>query len=149
MNKKPLIEKLERATNRAVALAIDNKFPLPITKNTTVVGNLLVEKNKKGFYNIASMSRSIIFEDIIVYDVAVILAQRYMDKDRSAVSRIIDLEQKYAKHRTDMIYYLHNLRSSLNRGDIERALILEDKFKLAEAHAKMLKDQLVLFKKLK
>ena len=149
MNKNNLIDKLDKATNRAVALAIDNKMPLPITKNTSVVGNLLVEKNKNGLYNVLTMSRRPVFEDIMVYDVAVILAQRYVGRDNATMTRILDLEKRYAKHHTDMVYYLYNLKSSLKRHDYERALILEDKFKVAEAHAKQLKDQLILFKKIK
>lgn len=149
MSRTLLIEKLEKATNRAVALAIDNKLPLAITKSTTIVGNLLVEKNINGLYNISTMSRRPIFENIIVYDVAVSLAQRYIDRDTSAISKILDLEKQYAKYRTDMVYYLYNLKSSFRKKDYERALILEDKFKVAEAYAKQLRDRLILFKKIK
>ena len=44
--KKLLIQKLDQATDRATAMAMQRGSPLPISKKSTLIGNLVIEKNK-------------------------------------------------------------------------------------------------------
>jgi len=149
MNKTLLIEKLDRATDKAVSVAIVRGIPLPVAKRSTLIGNILVEKNKKGFYNVTSFDGRILFEDILVFDVAVIVAQRYNDGEMSTIKKVLALEEKYAKHHADMVNYLHCLKSAKKQNDAERMAILEDKFQVSEIHAKSIRDSISIFKRTK
>jgi hypothetical protein len=47
-----------------------------------------------------------------------------------------------------MIHYLHCMKTTKKK-NADRLAILEDKFQVAEIHAKNIKDQLTLFKRMK
>lgn len=148
-SKQELVDILDRATERAVQIAVSKKMPLSITKKTTIIGSLFIHKNDQGFYDVCDMAKNVLYSNIIVYDVALILAQRYQDRDFSSITKILALEEKYAKHHTDMLFHLHNLKAAIRNHDYSKSLILEDKFKTSEAYAKSYKDQLFLFKRIK
>lgn len=147
--KDQLLEKLDKATDRAVGLAISNGIPIPVTKKSSLIGNLVVEKNKNSFYNVKTLAGSILYKDISVFDVAVIVAQKYTTGQTSAIRKVLYLESKFSKHHTDMIHYLRCIRTAKEKNDIERMFILEDKFQLSEQMAKHARDMISNFKRVK
>lgn len=144
-----LLDKLDRATTRAASFAITRGFPIPMSKKSTLIGNTFIEKNSKGLYNVVSSSKSIIYEDISIFDIAVIIAQRYNSGETSTINKVLALEERFAKYHTDMIHYLDCLKSAKKRHDIERMAILEDKFQVAEILAKKARDNISIFKRIK
>lgn len=149
MDKVELLSELEKATDKAATFAIQRGFPIPITRKSTMIGSLFVEKNKDNFYDVVSLDRTVLYENISVFDVAVIVAQRYSAGDSSTIRQVLELEGKFSKHHTDMIYYLHCMKGAKKKQDNERLAILEDKFHMAEIQAKDTKDKITFFKRVK
>lgn len=149
MSNSSLIEKLDKATDKAVSIAISRGIPLTVAKKSTLIGNTIVQKNRKGFYDIKTLDNNIIFSDISVFDVAVIISQRYNSGEKSIIKRVLALEEKYFKYHSDMIYYLNSLRGAVKHNDKERIAILEDKFQVAEMLAKKIRDDISIFKRTK
>jgi len=143
-----LLDKLNRATDRAVTYAMQNGTPVAISKKSTLIGSLVIEKNKMGFYDIIKVDRSKLYENISVFDVAIIVAQRFNSGEHSIIKEVLELERRFAKYHTDMIHYLHCMKSAKKK-NADRLAILEDKFQVAEIHAKNIKDQLTFFKRMK
>ena len=149
MSRADLLEKLDKATSKAVTTVIGRGIPLSVTKKSTLVGNLFIQKNQKGFYNVLTIDRRILFEDIALFDIAVILAQRHSSGDAAIVRKVLVLEEQYSKHQTDMLHYLNCLKSAKKNHDLERMAILEDKFQVSESLAKKIRDSISFFKRVK
>lgn len=149
MTRSSLLNKLDLATTKAASDAIGRGIPIPISKKSTMIGNLCVEKNKNGFYDILTLDRKMLFENISVFDVAIVIAQRYNSDEFSIVKKVLYLEERYAKYHTDMVHYLHCLKSATRTHDVERMAILEDKFQVAESLAKNTRDQISIFKRVR
>lgn len=147
--KKELLDKLDRATDRAATVAISRAFPVPLSKKSSLVGNTFVEKNKNGSYDVLGFDRRPLYEDISVFDVAVIVAQRYCTGELNTIKKVLYLENRFAKYHTDMLHYLHCMHSAKKNNDTERLAILEDKFQIAESLAKDTRDRLAIFKRVK
>ena len=90
-----------------------------------------------------------LFENISVFDVAVIVAQRYNSGAMRDVERVLQLEQKFSKYHIDMLHYLHCMKVARKKNDAERSAILEDKFSMAELLAKNTRDKIANFKRVK
>lgn len=148
-NRSLLIAGLDKATDKVVSTAISSGLPLHITKKTTIVGSTLIEKNKSGFYNVKLMDGRVLYKDIYVFEVAIIVAQRYNLKEFNIIKKVMKLEEKYAKLHMDMKYYLHCIKGAKKQNDFERMSILEDKFQSTELLAKKLRDDISFFKKMK
>jgi len=149
MERLEILEKLERATDRAATFAISRGYPIPMDKKSTLIGNVFVQKNTKGFYDVLKFDKTPIYEDISVFDVAIIVAQRYNSGETSIIKKVLDLEEKFSKYHTDMIHYLHCIRGAKKNHDHERMAILEDKFQVSETLAKMTRDKISVFKRVK
>lgn len=149
MDKPKLLEELDTATNLAASMALKKGVPIPISKKSTLVGNLLIEKNKNGFFNIVNSSKKILHEDISVFDVAMIIAQKYISSDFSSIKKVLYLEDKFIKYHIDMTHYLHCMKSAKKKKDFERFAILQDKFQTAEMLAENVKNNLNIFKTMK
>lgn len=149
MTRESLIEKLDKATDKAVTVALVRGIPLPVSNKSTLIGNILVEKNIKGLYNVITLDGKELFKDIVVFDVAVIIAQRYNSGEMSTIKKVLMLEEKYAKYHADMVNYLHCLKAARKRHDYERMAILEDKFQSSEIYAKDIRDSISVFKRTK
>lgn len=149
MDKSALIDKLDRATDRAVSVALVRGLPLNITKKSTMIGATIVEKNDNGFYDIRAMDGTILYENISVFDVAVIVAQRHNAGESSAIKKVLALEERYAKYHSDMLHYIHCLKGAKKKHDLERMAILEDKFQVSEMMAKSVRDHISIFKRTK
>lgn len=149
MNKSALIAKLDKATDRAVTMALSRGMPLQVAKKSTLIGNIVVKKNSKDFYNVMTLDGNILFEDIPVFDIAVIVAQRYSAGEMSVIKKVLQLEEKYSKYHADMVNYLHCIKGAKKRNDIERMTILEDKFQASEIMAKNIRDGISVFKRTK
>ena len=143
-----LLEKLDQATDRAAIVAMQRGLPLGISKKSVLIGNLVIEKNTNGLYDIIKANRNILYRDISVFDVAIIVAQRYNSGEYSTIREVLNLEKQFVKYHTDMTHYLHCMKTAKKK-DYERLAILEDKFQIAELHAKNIKDQLAHFKRMK
>lgn len=149
MNKDLLLEKLDNATDRAAKSAIQRAIPIKFDKKTVLVGNTIINKNKNGLYDIVSPDKRIIYKDIVVFDVATIIAQRHATKEFRAIEKVIDLENKYTKYCSDMLHYLNCMKSARSKKDYDTLSILEDKFQIADLRAKKLKAEISLFKRLR
>lgn len=149
MNPKDIVETLNKAADRATSIAIASGTPLRLSKKSTLIANRFVEKNKNGFYDVLTSDRKKIYEDITVFDVAVIVAQRHSLGEISIIEKVLVLESKYAKHRNDMVHYLNCLKGAKSKNDIERMAILEDKFQVSELLARSTRDDISIFKRLK
>jgi len=144
-----LLNKLDRATDRAASLIIQKGYPIPRNDKGMWVGDAIVEKNSNGFYDILSLDGVILYKDILVFDVATIIAQRYSAGEFSIIKKILVLEEKYSKYRTDMIHYLHCFKGARKRHDHDGMDILEDKFQISESRAKTTRDDISRFKRIK
>jgi len=149
MSKADLLDKLERATDRAADLAIQRGMPIPISNKSIMIGNTVVEKNSAGTYNVLSFNRTKLYENISVFDVAVIIAQRYNQLEFGVIKQVLFLESRFSKYHTDMTHYLHCMKSAKKQNDMERMAILEDKFQVAELLARDTRDRISVFKKVK
>ena len=149
MNKKRLLDKLDKATDRGTQLAISRGYPIQLSKTTTLVGNAYIEKNNKGLYNILSATKTMLYEDISIFDIAVVIAQRYTSNEPSIIKKILTFEESFIKYHTDMIHYLNCLKGARFKHDLERMAILEDKFQVAETFAKKARDSILNFKRVR
>ena len=102
-----------------------------------------------GFYDIKSIDKILLYENIFVFDIALIIANRYSHGEHGTIKQILLLEQKYSKYHTDMMHYLNCFKAAKKKNDIEKMCILEDKFQVAESQAKLIKDKIGSFKKVK
>lgn len=148
MSRSSLLEKLDKATDRGAQLAISKGYPIRMSKKTTLIGNTFIEKNTEGLYNIVSNKKTI-YENISIFDIAVIVAQRYNTGEQAAIRKVMALEEQFTKYHTDMIHYLNCLKGAQKKHDIERMAILEDKFQVAEILAKKARDSISIFKRIK
>lgn len=149
MNIPDMIDKLDKATDIAASLAIERGVPIPVSKKSIRVGSVLIEKNTQGLYDITSSTRISVYRDISLFDVAIIIAQKYNSGEMTSVKQVLQFESKFAKYRTDMMHYLHCMRAAKKQNDTERLAILEDKFQVAEQFAKNIRDRLAKFKRVK
>lgn len=149
MNRIDLLERLDRATYRAATYAIQRGNPLSIDKKSIMIGSTLIEKNNYGTYDIISFDKSKLFENISVFDVAIIIAQRYNMNEYGVIKQVLILEEKFSKYHTDMLHYLNCMKSAKKKHDLERMAILEDKFQMAEQFAKDTRDRISSFKRIK
>ena len=144
-----LLDRLDKATDRAASMAIQRGFPIQISTKSVMIGSTIVEKNSRGTYNVVGLNKEVLFEDISVFDVAIIIAQRYNQHEFGVIKKVLFLENKFSKYHTDMKHYLHCMRSAKKKNDIERMAILEDKFQIAELQARDTRDRISIFKKVK
>lgn len=147
MNRINLVNQLNKVADKVVTVAIQKCTPMRLTKNSILLGNIFVEKNNKGMYNVLSFNKAILYEDISVFDVAIIVAQRYHSNEMNVIKQVLILEEKYSKYHNDMVHYLHCMKISKKRQDTDRLAILEDKFQLAEQRAKDIRDNISTFKR--
>lgn len=147
MNRPELLEKLNRATDKAASLAIERGIPIPKQTTSAWVGKTLIKKNKSDFYDIYSLDNKLLYKDISTFDIATIISQRYSAGQFKAIENVLELENSYAKHRTDMMHYLHCMKAAKKRRDYDTLAILEDKFQLSEQRAKNTKSNIVIYKK--
>lgn len=149
MDRIDIIDKLNKAAEKATSMAINRSDPIRMSKRSAMVGNTLVEKNSNGFYDIILPSKDKLYEDISAFDVAIIIAQRYNSGETSIIKKILLLENRYTKYHNDMLNYLSCLKGAKKKHDIERMAILEDKFQVAETLAKNARDNIAVFKRIK
>lgn len=148
MERTDLLEKLDRVIDKVADLTVQRGQPY-LTKKYVMIGNAFVEKNKKGSYNVLNSDRHILYTDISVFDVAVIIAQRHNQNEAGVIRQVLSLEDKFTKYHTDMIHYLHCMKHAKKSCDSDRMAILEDKFQMAEIHAKDVRDRISVFKRVK
>jgi len=149
MNRQRLIKQLDHAASKATSLAIQRGSPILISKNKVLVGNMCINRNKSGYYDILTLDQAELYSDIYLFEVAIILAQNFGTGDASTTRKVLMLQDRFEKHHTDMIHYLHCMKSAKKRHDIERMVILEDKFQISESHAKNIKNKILTFKRSK
>lgn len=147
--KQSMLRQLDKATDKAATIAIRQSMPIPSSTPGMWVGNTHITQNDNGFYNIYALDKKILFKDIIAFDIATIISQRYTGKEFKAIEKILVLETEYAKYHTDMMHYLHCLKGAKKRRDYDTMAILEDKFQIAEIRAKKTKNSITLYKRLK
>lgn len=141
-----LVDKLNRATDKAVSVARQKCLPIHIDKNTTLIDDIVVAKTVTGLYSVRSCS-GIMYTDISSRDIAIIIAQRYKSKEMGVIRKIISLEKEYSKHKQDMMHYLNSLKKASKKNDDCRIAILEDRFYTSEYRAKLVKNKILVYKK--
>jgi hypothetical protein len=149
MNRSDLLDRLDKVTDRAASFAIQRGMPIPMSKKSVIIGAAVIEKNDCGFYDVMSVDKDMLYENISVFDVAVIIAQRYNRRESGVIKQVLTLEEKFSKYHNDMIHYLHCMKTAKKAKDAERMAILEDKFQLAEQKAKDTRDSISIFKSVK
>ena len=149
MTRGTLLSKLDLVTDKAANFAIRDGVPIQSSKKGVYVGSTIIEKNNKGFYDISTIAGKLLYADISVFDVAVIVAQRYSNHEYGTIKKVLALEDTYAKNHTTMVYSLHCYKGAKKKMDYERQSILEDKFQTAEAKAKQARDKISFFKRVK
>lgn len=148
-DKPKFLEAFDDALNRATTIAIKNADPIKKNKNTTYVGTTIIEKNDNGFYDLKFLNHTPLFENLSSFEVAMIVAQRYNTSEHGVIKQVLALDEKYSKYHTDMIHYLHCFKAAKKKNDVEKMCILEDKFQVAEGLAKLTKDKIAFFKRIK
>ncbi len=148
MDRSELIDKLDKATDKAATFAIQRGMPIPAKKGSWV-GNTIIKKNVNGFYDIFGLDKKLLFQNITIFDIATIVAQRYTSGEFRTVERILDLENKYSKYHMDMLHYLHCMKAARQRHDYDAMAILEDKFQVTEIRARSTRDSISFFKRVK
>lgn len=148
MSRASIIDKLDKVTFKAAIFMRKNRYPVLISEETTALGRTLVKRNSLGLYDIIDAKQNKVFENIIVFGIAVIIAQKHDAGDVESVKKIILLEEKYTKHHTDMTHYLCCMRIAKAKKDFVRMAILEDKFRISEQKAKLIRDKISVFKKI-
>ena len=149
INRSFVINQLSVATDKAAEIMVKTGNFNTDSAKFISIGDTLIIKNNKGFYDIFTKNLSILFKDIITFDIATVIAQRYSSKEFSVIKKVKYLEEKYSKYHTDMIHYLHCLKSAKRKKDRERMSILEDKFREAEYFARNARDKISVFKRVK
>lgn len=149
MDRLGLINRLNKATDRAAAFALQRQSPMKVSKGSVLIGSASIEKNKQGTYDILASDKSVLYEDISVFDVALIVAQRYNDRETGVIKQVMSLERHFSKYHNDMVHYLHCMTTAKKKKDSERMAILEDKFQLAEQRARNIRDEISVFKRSK
>lgn len=149
MEKTRLLDKLDKATDRAVSIAMQQGFPMSVSGKVVLIGNTYIEKNKKGLYDLVSLTRKPLYPDILSFDIAIIIAQRHLSGEKNSIKKILQLQERFEKYHLDMIHYLHCMKGAKKQKDNERFFILEDKYRVAETFAKRIKDSISSFKRLK
>ena len=147
MDRSRVLERLDKATDLAAQMAINSGSVLPKKKKSMVVGCVSIQKNTTGLYNILNPDDEVVFKDISVFDVAIIVAQRFSLGEKNAVNKVLFLESCFSKHHSDMSHYLSCIKRAKQNKDIERMCILEDKFQTSEMKAKELRDSISSFKR--
>lgn len=148
MDRSELLANLDKATDKAATLVLQRGLSVPVVKNSVLIGDVSIEKNSIG-YNVITRDRSRIYENITVFDVAVIVAQRYNTGEISIIRKVLFLEDRFSKYHMDMIHYLHCMKNAKKQNNHERMAILEDKFQLAEQLARDVRDKISSFKRVK
>lgn len=148
MNRNSMLTRLDEVTDKAASIAIRDGMLIPAKKGV-YVGNVFIEKNNKNFYNLLSINGKLLFEDISVFDVAIIVAQRYSNQEFGIIKKILVLEEIYSKNHTEMLYFLHCYKGAKKKKDYPRMAILEDKFSTSESKARIARDRISFFKRVK
>jgi hypothetical protein len=148
MDRSTLLKQLDKATDRAATFAIQRGLPISISKNSTLIGSLFVEKNKFGLYDILKANKKILYENICAFDIAIIIAQRHNNNETSVVKKVLYLEAQFSKFHNDMVNYLYCMKT-IKKKDFCRLAILEDRFQMAELSAKSTRDKIAIFKRMK
>jgi hypothetical protein len=149
MNRLEILDRLNKAANRAAVFAVERGSIKPMSKKQNVSENAFVEKSKNGFYNVLNSDEDVLYRDISMKAVAEVIAQYCSVNETKSLNRILFLESHFFKHHTDMIHYLNCIKLAKTRNDRERMYILEDKFQIAEIQARELRDEIASFKRVK
>lgn len=142
-----VLSKLDQAVKKAADIAIRDGVPIPISDKIILVGSVYLRKNQDETYDILKLNKNCLYTDINLKEVAVIIAQKYNNDDRSNIKNLLYLDEKYSKYHSDLIHYLHCLKSAKRSRDWERLSILEDKFYEAELMVRSIKDQILFYKR--
>ena len=145
MNRTELLQQLDSATDKAALLILQRGTSEVKPKNTVYIGDVSVVKNSTGLFDILK-NKTILYADITVYDVAVIVANRFNNNEFNAIKKILELESVFNKHHSDMLNYLHCYKGAKKKHDLVRMYILEDKFQISEQRAKLVKNSIARYK---
>lgn len=144
-----LSKSLSEAIDKAASYAIKQGMPIANSPGSSWVGQTVVKKNSNGMYDILTLKNQLIYKDISVFDVAVIVAQKYSNGEFKTLRKVLVLEHTFSKYHTEMLHYLHCIKGAKRRRDYTTMAILEDKFQMSEIRAKNIRDNIAIFKRLK
>lgn len=144
--KSVLIKALDKVADKTLSSLLQTCTPIPINDRIIMVGNSFVRKNNNKLYDVLSMNKNVIYCDLVTLDIAVIVAEKYSSGKISDLKKVISLEQKYSKYFFDMLNYLHCIKNAKKNKDLERYLILTDKYNEAKIMASTIKENILVFK---
>lgn len=144
-----LLAMLGNAVNSAAKSAIRENRPIVVSKRNTLVGTLSIEKTTDNTYLIKkSTVTECLYTSITLYESAVLIAQSYLRGDVAAIKEIVEIDCAYTKHHTDMLHHLSCYRALKLHNNLDRMVILEDKFYMSEELSKLARSRLAKFKRL-
>lgn len=142
-----ILSLLSVAVNKVAKATVKEGRPLVVSKKDTYVGPMLVQKMSNGTYSISKTGAiTPMYENIHLYEAAVLVSQHYERGKVSFVKEILKIDDDYAKYKTDMIHYLACYKQVKQHKDVDRMLVLEDKFYMAEELSKATRQRLSKFK---
>ena len=147
MDRSGIIAQLDKATDKAAAFALQRGVPALDQQTGTRIGNTVIKKNKNGSYDIFSVDKKSLFNNISVFEIATIIAQRYNSGEFKIIEKIITIENTYSNYHMNMLHYLHCMKGAKKRRDYSTMAILEDKFQISELRARRTRDSITFFKK--
>jgi hypothetical protein len=146
-DKEKLLSLFDNAIEKATHTTMQNSEPIITANKDTFVGLFLVHKKIDNCYEIReSASKKPLYKDIYLYEAAISIAQRLSKGITNSISEILKIDKDYSKHRNDMVHYLHCYKVAIQKKDIEKMSILEDKFQMSEQLSKLIKNRMSKFK---
>lgn len=143
-----LLTMLNNAVNSVTKSAIRENRPIVVSKKSTLVGMLSVEKTDNNLHLIKKhLATESLYTGITLYESAILIAQSYMRGDITSIKEIIEIDNSYTKHHNDMLHHLSCYKTLKLHNNIDRMVILEDKFYMSEELSKLARSKLSRFKR--
>jgi hypothetical protein len=92
-------------------------------------GTCSLIRRTTGLYSV--VSGKILYSDIFLYDSALMIYGRVIKKKYFDIPALLELDTQFAKHKEDLKFYKHNASFALDKKDVERYLVLEDRILVA------------------
>lgn len=143
MNTASVKETLSDAIDRVAARVYEDRVLLAKTDQTLALGDYSIRKIDKHNYAISKKTTGeSVFERVYLLEAALLLAKYLNTNNSQKIKRIIELENRYAKNYTDMVYFSEAHKHARSTGDYERMAVTEDRYVLAKHDAQGAKEAL-------
>ena len=145
-NKQKVLALLDSALNTVADSTIKSNQPIYISPSATLLGDIVVERTSANYCIRKSKIKHRLYKDIVLYESAVLIAQAHIARNPIVIREILEIDDMYARHKTNMQHYAACYAVSKKCNDTARMLVLEDKFTMSEEYARQYRTRLVKFK---